>query len=613
MRELFSRFKRGGARPIRRILALDAGSRRIRMLLAESGFGRPKIVRQEAIDLNEEGLVSTEEVRSHLEAMVQEWGDPPIALVLPQHISTSQIVDLPAAPEEEVERLIREETLKLGGVSESKIIYDFVRIEPPEANRQQFWITLCQEGEIRERIAQLGLENQDLCEVTTVANALIAAYRVGNPTSSKAILVHAGAQATVVVILVAGQGASASSFDMGGDFFTRTLARLHSCSEETAETLKRGTNLLAGPQADPKFAAAVDGWIEELKRQLQDWFNQHRDVGLNLDAFEVAASGGAFNQPGLLEYARAKLGLRVAAWPSKSADGAAAPPKGFEPAYGAALQAMGFSPQPVSLLPEDYRANWRKRLGRERIEIASFLLLIICALLLGLGTWRQALLATHKKLLLEKVAAGQAAADANEALTSELVGEYETFRPLFASQANTVDVLSTLALLQQSRSNHSFWYVLVGDQQSYFTAPAASGSTNKPAKTGLGSSAAEKTFASANQGSTNVSSVRPGMIAELVVPEDAEVARITLSQLVKELKQQPLFAKVDLLSEDLRRDLADPKVIVPGRDYVLALDFAATNFSQALPGRKRAYQRGAARRPARSITETSELSRQGVP
>jgi Tfp pilus assembly PilM family ATPase len=611
MIDFLSRFKRGGGRPARRVLAVDAGSRQIRMLLAQNGLGGAKILRQEAIDLNEEGLVSAEEIRTHLEALVQEWGDPPTALVLPQHISTSQIVDLPAAPEEEIEKLIRDETLKLGGVSESKIIYDFVRIEPPEAARQQFWITLCQEGEIRERIAQLGLENQDLCEVTTTANALITAYRNKNPAASKAILVHAGAQATVVVILLAGQGAFASSFEMGGDFFTRTLARLRNCSEENAEKLKRGTNLLTGPQADLKFAAAVDGWIEELKRQLEDWFNQHRGAGLDVSAFETIVSGGAFEQPGLLEYSGAKLGMRVAGWPANVPEGSPLQTKGFEPAYGVALQALGLSLQPVSLLPEDFRASWRKRLGRERIEVASFVLLIVCALLLALGTWRQAVLATHKKLLLEKVADGQAAAEANEALTSELIGEYETFRPIFASQGNTVDVLNTLALLQQSRSNRSFWYVLIADQQSYFTAPAASNSTNKPARTGLGAGA-EKNPINASQVSTNPASARPGLIAELVVPEDAELARVTLSQLVKELKQQSLFSKVDLLSEDLRRDLADPKVVVPGRDYVLALDFSNTNLLQPLPWRRRAYQRSSPRHP-RPVGETSQLTRQGLP
>ena len=59
-----------------------------------------------------------------------------------------------------------------------------------------------------------------------------------------------------------------------------------------------------------------------------------------------------------------------------------------------------------------------------------------------------------------------------------------------------------------------------------------------------------------------------------------------MSQLVNDLKEKQLFAKVDLLSPDLRRDLADPKVTFPGEHRVLALDFAATEFRNPVPPRK---------------------------
>src|SRR5207253_3159748 len=77
---------------------------------------------------------------------------------------------------------------------------------------------------------------------------------------------------------------------------------------------------------------------------------------------------------------------------------------------------------------------------------------------------------------------------------------------------------------------------------------------------------------------TNLSPAKPGFIAELSVPEEAEAARRMLGQLVTALKQQPLFSKVDLLSDDLRRNLADSKVVVTDRNFVLALDFAETDF-----------------------------------
>src|SRR6266567_2709125 len=101
--------------PIRRVLALDAGSRCIRMVLAQTEFGRFRVLKEELIDLHEEGLVSAEEINAHLEDRLQDWGRPPLALVLPQDLSNSQVIDLPLAPEQEVTKLIEEETLKLSG------------------------------------------------------------------------------------------------------------------------------------------------------------------------------------------------------------------------------------------------------------------------------------------------------------------------------------------------------------------------------------------------------------------------------------------------------------------------------------------------------------------
>ena len=578
--------------PVRQVLAVDAGSRCIKLLLAESDFGRLRIRKEELIDLDAEGLVVADEVKDHLQAILEDWGRPPLALILPQHLSISQVIDLPLSPDAEVAKLIEDETIKLSGVSESRIVYDFVRTETSVKNRQQFWVTFAQEGNIRERILRLGVEQEDLCEVTTVANALIAAYRATCPLSSRAVLVHLGAQTTVVVILLAGQGAFAASFQMGGDFLTRALARARNCSEESAESLKRTDDLLSGPGVIPEFVAAVEGWAAELKRQLNEWFERNPGVAAEAGSFELIASGGGFGQPGLLEYLKSEAGLDLRPWPKASQPEAVSPGKRFEVAFGAALQALGYSAQPVSLLPDDYRAVWRKRLTRQRLEVASFMLAVLCLLVLAFGTWRQASLLGRKDDLLKKVQAAQEAVEANDALAGELAAEYEGLRPMFAAQQNTVSTLKTLALLQQSRSNRSFWYVVLADQQSYFSQPPALGLTNKatgtnpavpapgPAGTMLGP------FAAVSGASTNLSPVKPGFIAELSIPEDVEAGRRLLSELVSDLKGQRLFAKVDLLSADLRRDLADPKVTMPGEHRVLALDFADTEFQQPLASRK---------------------------
>src|SRR6185436_13417720 len=80
------------------------------------------------------------------------------------------------------------------------------------------------------------------------------------------------------------------------------------------------------------------------------------------------------------------------------------------------------------------------------------------------------------------------------------------------------------------------------------------------------------------------------LIVELSIPEEPESARLVLRQLVNDLKQQRLFSKVDLLSDDVRRSLAEPKVLISDRDYVLALDFAETEFQPSSRSRKPAPQ-----------------------
>lgn len=578
--------------PVRRVLALDGGHRRLKLLLAESDFGRLRILREEMLDLQAEGLVSADETKTHLQSVLEEWGNPPLALVLPQHLSISQVVDLPQAPEGEVDKLIAEETLKLGGVSESRIVYDFVRTETATKNRQQFWVTLCQEGDIRERILRLGVEQEEICEVTTTDNALIAAYRATNPLSSRAILVHLGAQTTVVVILLAGQGAFATSFQMGGDFFTRSLARLRNCPEETAEAQKREQDLLTGPKAYAEFAAVVDGWVAELKRQLSEWFQQNPSISRETPPFDLVASGGGFDQPGLREYLKATAGLPFQPWPKPSQPDTASPAKGFEAGFGAALQALGHSAQPVSLLPDDYRLAWRKRISRQRIELASFALVCLCVVVLAMGTWHKVSLIHAKTALWDKVQAGQRAVDENESLTATLLGEYENLRPVLAAQQNTSDTLKTLALLQQFHTNSSSWFVLLADQQSYFSQPPALLLTNRPVRTSLFGATIDLTraallpFRTPAPALTNVLPGRLGFIAELCVPGEAEAARRVISEVVNGLKKQPLYSKVDLLSDDLRRSLADPKVVVPDRQFVVALDFAGTDYQQPLPAKK---------------------------
>ena len=559
---------RGLEPPIRRVLAVDAGSRCIRLLLLESHFGKLRLVRQEVLDLQEEGLVSADELKAHMQATVAEWGRPPLALVLPQQIAVSQIVDLPPVPDAEARQLIEAETIKLGGVSESVMVYDFARLPLLAENRQSFWVTFCQEGEIQSRIAQLGLDNQEFREITTAANALLTAWHAARPAQRDAVLVHAGGQNTTLLAIHNGVGVFASSFPMAGDFFSRAIARLLHSSPQVAESLKRSTDLLAGEKTLPGFTEIVDGWAAELRRQLGEWRGQPFDLH-----GELIATGGAFDQPGLRDYLARHAGLKFQLWPTSNSPATLRPAQGFEIALGTALQALGQGPQSASLLPLNRRLAWKKHLSRQRLEFLNAVLLAACFVALALGIWQKLALIESKQALTNQVQAGLGDVQENSALTRELLNGYVELRPLFERQQATVDTLQSLALLQTARSNRPLWCVLIADQQSYFAHPPTLATTNKP-PTGT----ADAEFVPRRRELTNASPARPGLIAELCVPEDVDAARSTLSLVVSSLKKSPVFERVDLLSEDLRRSLADPKVTLPERHFALALDFATTEF-----------------------------------
>jgi hypothetical protein len=591
--------------PLRRVLAIDAGGRRIKLLLVHSDFGRLRIIRHEMIDLKAEGLVSAVEIQAHLNAVVREVGHPPLGLVLPEHLSTSLVIDLPSGPEQEVEKQVAGEAIKLSGVSESRIIYDFARLESASPGRQQFWVTFCPEGNIRQQISQLGIENEDICEVTTVANALISAHRMALPTVNSAILIHLGAETTVIAAVNSGQGAFATTFQTGSDFFTRAVARARNISEDAAEELKRTTNLFERSDTCPELIAAVEEWADEVRRQIGECFRANPELKSAEQNYALIHSGGGFNQPGLLQFLEARPGIKLQAWPQETVVHGVNCPAGFEVALGAALQALGYSAQPISLVPEDYRSGWRRRLARQRLELASLLVVILCVLALSMGTWRKLTLIGDKEALLRKVKTSQEAMMANEALTRELLVEYESLRPIFAAQQNTRDTLKTLVLLQDTRTNLSLWHLVLADQQTYFSLPPLAGAaaTNRAIRTNIQTELLETQPPPllSRTAPTNVSPARPGYIAELCVPGDPEPVRQTLGELVDTLKRDPLFSQADLLSEDLRRNLADPRLLLPDRHFVIGLNFAEADFHKPVlrpkpdpasdtPGRRKSFR-----------------------
>lgn len=529
--------------PRKRLLALDPGANCVKLLVVEETLNRPLIVRHELIETQSGGLLSEDEVLRHAQDVIQDLGQFPIALAIPHYRALSQSIDLPAAEPQEIRRLIEAETVKLSGLGESNIVYDYTPLQPYGRNHNPFWVTLCREEEIQNQIRRCGLEGLDLCEVTTTANGLAAAFLACEPEAKQVVLVDVGATGTVLTVVHDGQAIFASHFALGGDAVTDAIASAQNETFDLAESNKRAENLAPPRPANSPSASALVTWHAELTRTLQEWTDEQSDLHLDPTQFRVVLAGGGSLHAGLVPFLNRLGPLRFESWPTP--DVARWPGPRFAAAYGAALQHLGKSPQPVSLLPAAVRQFWRGHHSLNLVHSLILFLLSMLALFLTLGTWQKRELLRSKETLLTQSRDALLKARQADTLTRQLQREYDNLLPFLVQQRYTLDTLQTLAQLQSTRSNRSFWFVLFADPNSYFTARPW-GETNAPPPS-----------------TTSVSNVPVlnGFITELCLPEQGEAMRRSLSQLVNDLKESQLFQNVDSLPADRRRNLVDPAVL----------------------------------------------------
>ena len=86
------------------------------------------------------------------------------------------------------------------------IATDYVPMRPFGAFKNPYWVTFCREEEIQGQLTRYGLVYDDLCGITTGANALLTSFQNPAAAADNAILVDGGAEHTTVVLVHGGKG-----------------------------------------------------------------------------------------------------------------------------------------------------------------------------------------------------------------------------------------------------------------------------------------------------------------------------------------------------------------------------------------------------------------------
>ncbi len=466
-----------GILPTRRLLAVDAGSRTVKIILVEEFLGRCRILQQKLLEPASEEEDSREDCLLRVRALLHEVGDCPVALALPHYRALSQVLDLPSTNPEDVQHAITEESSKLSGLGESNIIHDFSALNPFSHYTNPFWVTFCQEGEVQNQIGRCGLGDLDLCEVTTTANALVAAYQACQPDLTQpTALIDIGAMGTLVTLLLDGQPAYAASFAMGTELWAEILAHHESLPLNKARS-KLSQSGFANPQNDSPLPKALARWEAELTRLLKEWILEHPNLKLQPSSFLCVLSGGGSELPNLLPKLQPSTHLNFSPWPQNPTENHVSPR--FTTALGAALHALGRANQPASLLPHETRRYWRQSHFLQLLQSLLLATLCLLAITLGIATWHLTELDKERRADLQTSRTSLNTARNVANLQENLQKNYQRVRPILERQRETLDTLNTLTLLQQARSNQAFWYVLFSTKRDYYTAKPLP-STNPP-------------------------------------------------------------------------------------------------------------------------------------
>ncbi|GIX50088.1 MAG: hypothetical protein KatS3mg132_282 [Limisphaera sp.] len=544
-----------------RLIALDRGRSRVKLVLGERRKARFEWLEAQVVDLEEEGLVSPEEIRRHLQGVLQGWGDCPLITVLPPRLSFSQILDVPPpGTAADLPRLIEEQTARLRGLGQGPWLYEATPL-PAQGRWQQPWfLTLARLEDVQQFLEETAPRITDVRQVCSAPCALAEAWCWAVPEGKDAWLLEVGAAETLLVRVRDRRPAWALTEAVGAEAWVERLAEVRKCRPAEAEGLLLGADLFAGEQKQAVLEEALRAWWARVERAGGLGGRSGPEGEAWLEA-ELYVSGGPVRWPGFVEALREVSGRAWRVWPQIRHGERTLALGEYALAVGAAVQACTRGPEEPSLLPPALRMYGRQMHQAALLLRLAMLFLGLVGLLLGVGMWRKVQrLAEKEALVRESESAMAALQDLTEA-TRRRDFAFARYWPLWDQQERTLGVLETLRACEEARSRYDFWTVLLADAESY-----AGGATWQPPDT---NGPLARLLARLAEPPPN-----PTYVAELCIPATGEATLRILSELVADLRRDPLFSRVDSVPAAQRRNWVDPKVLIPDRHFVLALDMA---------------------------------------
>ena len=549
-----------------RVMILDPGETATLILIAERVLRQVQV--REHITIPNH-LASTKDIVPETVEHLRSQYDPiAVYLKLPQSETVSQQISLSA---QSVEEFIAGEAARLQKIEDVDLVFDhqpLAESSMPE-NRGEpgsegglWWLTYCRKPSVQQRLQTLGLDFDDVDDVTSAAQGLWSAFENLAHSDGAVWAVDVGRRHTALLRIGDGQPQFAASF---------SSPLVDSPSEQSDS-----------PAAPSPSADALESWLERLlsssvpRASRQTIPLTHRDRLLLLGEKELIEPAAAFLRKKMEatvtlpeEELRPKSGGEPKTRNRKSANQSRAPSE-FAAALGVARSALGLAKLRISLLPQacrqrrDWKFFWNRLRGWTATAAAATIFLLL------LATWQNAVLFRMKDKHVRRAESVIAEMQETEKTLSQSAAQYEQVRPILRLQQETAELIETFAALQSVAQDPACWLVLLADFDRYYSqssAPTATNTTESPPELAVANPFAGK----------------PGFVAEFSFRRSGEAMRDKLLSLVNRLSKNKIYRHVDTLAEDIRRPLAQTNVLFPGERHVaLSLELRKNYFGRQL-------------------------------
>lgn len=375
-------------------LGLDVGQTAVKaVLLSRSRKGKGGFrVRCEQLSLWEEGILDEGELYSTLATWLQEKKLVGISTCvgLPQYLTTPQICDFPPGIEGELlDKMVRDETTHLSGLSDERFVYDYQVLPPAFGRNNPALIGICRETVVQEQYARLADIKVNVQDMAMNGLAMVNAFFYLHPREREngklQLLLDLGTENSTLAIVARGQVLHVSSLMFGSRRITKALAQEFGCTENEAE-LRKKTYQAAWGDPDCPLLPVLKQLEKELNSALEHWRQSEPENG-KLPILKLWLTGGGAQLWGLNAHLIRTYGCQVGLFglpqqehlPGQDVNPEADINPDLSIAFGLALQGLNAADCRISLIPELLRWQQSKMARCKYLLWSAALLLLILA------------------------------------------------------------------------------------------------------------------------------------------------------------------------------------------------------------------------------------------